>query len=237
MVEKLNNLIAQVEQEKGKIFLFMLWKNLPDDNTWSVIISANWIEQISQNIALQYWISKIRSSLSKDELSKISRVSFLRSNDRMVNLITSAVRVTTTPVRFSKNQIKDFYIEDAIIFRAEKNTQKKVFSINNKNPIFNHNINPIFNHNINPIFNPNFSGYYLYDDKLRQSAYIVYANDEIILIFNLDNNLQMIGAKNSINGFTLFDTKQNWLGTMIPEQQSGCIFYSQRHRVKLDVFD
>ena len=230
MVEKLNNLIAQVEQEKGKIFLFMLWKNLPDDNTWSVIISANWIEQISQNIALQYWISKIRSSLSKDELSKISRVSFLRSNDRMVNLITSAIRVTTTPVRFSKNQIKDFYIEDAIIFRAEKNTQKKVFSINNKNPIFNHNINPIFNHNINPIFNPNFSGYYLYDDKLRQSAYIVYANDEIILIFNLDNNLQMIGAKNSINGFTLFDTKQNWSGTMIPDQQNGFIFYSQSNQ-------
>ena len=31
MVKKINNLITKIEVEKGIIFLFMLWKNLPND--------------------------------------------------------------------------------------------------------------------------------------------------------------------------------------------------------------
>ena len=227
MVNKLNNLIARVELEKGELLLFMLWKNLPNDNTWSVIISADWIDRAGQSAALQYWISKIRGVLSSDELSQISRVGFLKPHDRITNLITSAIRVTNIPVRFSKNQIGDLYIEDAIIFRAKKDIRKRFLGANDRNPIYNHNINPIYNHNINPIYNQGFSGYYLYDNKLKQTGYLVYANEEIILLFNLDSNLQTIGAKNPIDGFTMHDDNQNWLGTLIPNEQGGFLFYSK----------
>ena len=258
MVNKLNNLIAQIEMEKGIILLFMLWKNLPEDDTWSIVISAPWIQQMGQNIALQYWISKVRGSLSQMELLKINRIGFLDTNDKIVRLITSSVKVKNVPVKFSKNQINDLYIEEAIIFRSIRSTGKRyldatkrnplsnhninpifnhninpIFNHNinpifnhNINPIFNHNINPIFNHNINPIFNPNFPGQYLYNDKTRQIAYIIFANEEIILMFNLDNNLQAYGVKNAIDGFTMFDNNQNWIGTMAPDSEDGFIFYS-----------
>jgi|SRR3989344_623376 len=246
MVNKLNNLIAKTEIEKGELLLFMLWKNLPQDNTWSVIISAEWIEKIGQSAALQYWITKIRGALPAADLSRINRVSFLKPNDRVTKLITSTVRVVGSPITFSKNQVAELFIEEAVIFRARKISQKKLLNSQNRNPIFNHNINPIFNHNINPIFNhninpifnhninpifnPNFTGYYLYNTQTQQTAYLVQANDEIILMFNNDSNLQAIGIKNSINGFTIFDSSNNWIGTMIPDTQGGFIFYSQSNQ-------
>jgi len=278
MVNKLNNLITQVELEKGAVLLFMLWKNLPEDDTWSIVISASWIQQMGQSIALQYWISKVRSSLSQTDLSKINRIGFLDINDKIVRLITSSVQVKNAPVKFSKNQINDLYIEEAIIFRSLRGTSKRyldatkrnplsnhninpifnhninpifnhninpifnhninpIFNHNinpifnhNINPIFNHNINPIFNHNVNPIFNPNFSGQYLYNDKSQQIAYIIFANEEIILMFNLDNNLQAYGVQNAINGFTMFNNNQSWMGTMVPDGEDGFIFYSNANQ-------
>jgi hypothetical protein len=49
-------------------------------------------------------------------------------------------------------------------------------------------------------------------------------------MFNSDNNIQATGIKNSIDGFTLFDTKQNWMGTMVPDSQNGFVFYSKDNK-------
>ena len=69
MVNKLNNLIARIEAEKGEMLLFMLWKNLPDDSTWSVVASANWIDQIGHGVALQYWITSSMVSSNRHGMS------------------------------------------------------------------------------------------------------------------------------------------------------------------------
>jgi hypothetical protein len=70
----------------------------------------------------------------------------------------------------------------------------------------------------------------LYDTQIRQNAYFIYATDEIILMFNNDNNMQAVGVKNAIEGFTLFDNNNNWIGTMISDAESGFIFYSQNNQ-------
>jgi len=159
MVEKIKKLIQEVKSKKGEIILFMLWKDISETEKWTVIVSAHWIEEMGQRAALNYWINLFIKALSKTELDTISRVSFLKPHDKFVEALTSALNISGSVVRFSKNQIGEYFINDAIIFEAKRTPQKVKDSTLQRNPSFNPtinpNLNPTINPNLNPTINPN----------------------------------------------------------------------------------
>jgi len=159
MVEKIKKLIQEVKSEKGEIILFMLWKDVSETEKWTVIISAHWIEKMGQRTALNYWVNLFIKTLSKTELDTINRVSFLKPHDKFVEVLTSTLNISSSAVRFSKNQIGAYYVNDAIIFEAKKILRKLKDSTFQRNPSFNPtinpNLNPTINPNLNPTINPN----------------------------------------------------------------------------------
>jgi len=154
MVEKLQNLIRRVEAKKGSIALFMLWKDAPEVEKWTVVVSALWLDKLNQRIALEYWIKALRGTLNQAELNTIGRISVIKTNDRFVQFLTRAISVSGGAVRFSRNQVGNYYINDAIIFEA-KNTggTSRMSGLVNRNPAINGSINPNINESINPNIN------------------------------------------------------------------------------------
>ncbi|MFA6198195.1 MAG: hypothetical protein WC734_03540, partial [Patescibacteria group bacterium] len=154
MVDKLKNLIKQIERQKGPISLFMLWKDVQDISKWSVVISAPWLDNMGQREAVDYWIKHLQLTLNNTELTEIIRVSVIKTTDNFVTFLTRALNITDGAVRFTRSQVGNYYINDAIIFEAKGLlTSNTPFVSRSRNPIINRTINPNLNRTINPNLN------------------------------------------------------------------------------------
>ena len=83
------------------------------------------------------------------------------------------------------------------------------------NPKLNRLINPKMNRLINPRLNSAYSGPSMYSDKLQQEGFMVRANDNVELIFDLNNEFTSICVKTAQNVFVLFDTNNEWIGFLV----------------------
>jgi hypothetical protein len=72
------------------------------------------------------------------------------------------------------------------------------------NPTFNRTINPKYNSTINPKMNPSFNGKYVFDTNGKNLYFIVDANDDVILIYDFENEIKSYGVKYE-GGYALFD--------------------------------
>jgi len=153
MVEGIKKIIQQVKKEKGDISLFMLWKDEPNYDKWTIIISANWIDKLNQKIAFNYWLSLLQSNLNSNDLDNIGRINFIKSNDEFIKTIISTLSISGGPAYFQNNQIGNYYIKDAIIFESKKMITDNTISISRRNPLLNSRLNPNLNSRINPNLN------------------------------------------------------------------------------------
>ena len=243
MVNKLINLIKKIKKEKGDIRLFMLLKSSPEITKWTVIISAKWLDYLTDKSSLDYWISQITKELNKNEIQTISRISVLKSNDLFVNVLTSNLSVTESNILLKNTSIGSFYIYEAIIIESNRSTVlRSTFAYNRNpntnttinpnynttiNPNYNTTINPNYNTTINPLFNPNFKGYYLYDLQCVKIGYLINANERIVLLFNMNGNYTGVGIKSS-NSFNIFDNQMRWIGFCISIAINGFNYFNTR---------
>ena len=243
MVDKLKNLIRKIESQKGVIALFMLLKDSADISKWTVVVSANWIDRMSQRTALDFFIKNFQSTLNRTELNEISRVSTLKTNDGFVKSLTRTLNISGGAVRFTQNQIGNYYIHDAVIFEAKGSeipnapigTASRNPAINGTinpninstiNPNFNSTINPNFNSTINPSFNWNFSGLFLYDLSLNKTGYFIEANNNVLLMFDFSNKFVGFCVKAKSNIYNIFDISNNWIGYFISNKKTGFNYFS-----------
>ncbi|MBU1864767.1 MAG: hypothetical protein KKH94_14010, partial [Candidatus Omnitrophica bacterium] len=141
----------------------MLWKNSQDITKWTVVVSAHWIDRMSQRTALDFLIKNLQSTLNRTELNEISRVSILKTGDNFVQSLTRALNISGGTARFTQNQINNYYIHDAVIFEAKGSTIPNApIGTASRNPAINGTINPntngTINPNINGTINPNTNG-------------------------------------------------------------------------------
>jgi len=205
MVDKLKNLIKKIKAEKGEILLCMLWKDSPEINKWTFIVSAEWIDALSQQTAFNYWVTQLSSVLNKDELNSISRITFLKSNEAFVDFIGSLINASDSSIHLKDTSLGKINVTEAIIFESHRKIPIKKKSIKNRNPIFNHSINPIFNHSINPIFNHSINPIF------NHSINPIF-NHSINPIFNHSINPLY---NPTFDGFYLFDNSNAKLGYII----------------------
>ena len=163
MVEKIKKIIRETELKKGGINLFMLRKEDSNIDTWSVVISANWIDDMPTRKALDFWTLQLQKNLSREDLKLISRISFIKVNDPFIQTISRTLAISKGSVRFTNNYFGNYHISDAIIFEAKNIVrQNELQTETNKNPLINGRINPNINGRINPNINgrinPNING-------------------------------------------------------------------------------
>ncbi|MCX6743518.1 MAG: HEPN domain-containing protein, partial [Candidatus Parcubacteria bacterium] len=59
----IKKIINKVKKVKGDVILFMLWKDIADFDKWSVIISADWIDNTNSREAFDYWLNLLQKNL------------------------------------------------------------------------------------------------------------------------------------------------------------------------------
>ncbi|PBB98370.1 hypothetical protein [Mesorhizobium sp. WSM3862] len=87
-------------------------------------------------------------------------------------------------------------------------------------PNRNMSIDPRRNMMIDPRRNRYYGGPFVYDTKLNQEGFLVRANDEVSLIFDMSGKFAKFIVKNGSDGANVFDTKRKWVEFLIkPEAE------------------
>ena len=230
MVEGIKKIIQQVKKEKGDISLFMLWKDEPNYDKWTIIISANWIDKLNQKIAFNYWLSLLQSNLNSNDLDNIGRINFIKSNDEFIKTIISTLSISGGPAYFQNNQIGNYYIKDAIIFESKKMITDNTISISRRNPLLNSRLNPNLNSRINPNLNSNFTGLFLYDLRLQKIGYFIEASENVLLLFDLNNEYINLCVKSSDQSYNIFDKFNKNIGFITSDGEKGFNYFNKSNQ-------
>lgn len=96
-----------------------LWLYLPETGTWRLMIASPQVRSEGPRKAykkIQSVLSKLSSAPARISLQDIAVVD---SNDSFISLLRNAVRTEDgiSDIRFTKNTINGFFIEDAHIYR------------------------------------------------------------------------------------------------------------------------
>ena len=238
MVEKIKKIISKVKNDKGDLLLFMLWKNAEDLNKWSVVISSTWLDKMSSQTSFNYWFALFQKELNVQDLNSISRITFLKSQDRFVRFFTATLNISGGPSYFKDSLVGSYRIKEAIVFEAKsaKEFNKKSASQRNPNingsinPNINGSINPNINGSINPNVNYNFQGAFFYDLNIIKKAFLVEVNDSIILWFDFSNIFTGFCVKAKDGFFNVFDVRSKWIGYISTDGQDGFNYFNLRNK-------
>ena len=96
------------------------------------------------------------------------------------------------------------------------------------NPNYNHSINPNYNHSINPAYNRGFGGPYLYSKGLAKEGYLVKANENTNLIYNMQNKHIAITVVHRSKVQLVYDDKLKWISYLIPTKKDPILRFDLR---------
>lgn len=118
MVEKIKQMLAEIKSEKKQISLFALIKNEETIDEWSLVLSAKWAD-VNGQVAFDYLVSKLRSFLKSDELTKITRINLVKTDDKHVLLLNRLYTVSfENPVEIDSVQLMNFNLRNSLIFES-----------------------------------------------------------------------------------------------------------------------
>ena len=118
MVIEIRTVIDKIKSEKGPVSLFLLMKNNPAIEDWSVMFSAPWVNGEKSENVFSYLTTLLKENLIVDDLKKISRLGILTTNNDFVAAVNSAFSVEGGSAELKNCQINSFLIEDGILFES-----------------------------------------------------------------------------------------------------------------------
>jgi hypothetical protein len=95
------------------------------------------------------------------------------------------------------------------------------------NPSWNHSINPAWNHSINPTWNRAFGGPYIYSKDLEKEGYLVRANDQVEVLFDLSGAHigELVKANDKVR--LQFDKKCKWVAYAVRANDDVALLFSK----------
>ena len=97
------------------------------------------------------------------------------------------------------------------------------------NPNFNSAINPRFNWSISPRTNHLFGGPFLYDLNTNRMAYVVAVNEQVLLVFSMDGDLEKFAVRSN-HGYVVFDRANNWIEHWADDRQGGYLRFDRNNQ-------
>ncbi len=125
MIDKLCRLEILLAKEKGPFDLFALLLREGGYDKWDLVASALWIEK-DYNSAQEYVTKKLHSTLSTDELLKISKIVLIDEFDERVRYIQKAVKVEHRAVELRENNFFGLRIELAYVITSKVQADKEL---------------------------------------------------------------------------------------------------------------
>lgn len=117
--KKLRLVEQQIAEEKGPFLLFALFLREDAPDLWDLLISAPWIES-NKGEALRYVVPKLQEVASRDELSKLSRVSIIEKNQPALAAIQSAFHVEHGLAEIRSSNFFGLQIKHAYIITSRR---------------------------------------------------------------------------------------------------------------------
>ena len=121
MVENIRKSLKDFATGKNDYSLIMLVPSEPYSlNTkWSLIVSAPWLDKKSHRETLRKLHSHLRATVPSSELTNLSRISFMRSDDTFVRSINFEFNVPDGLVDINNSTINGVQIDKAYILRSQ----------------------------------------------------------------------------------------------------------------------
>ena len=94
------------------------------------------------------------------------------------------------------------------------------------NPLYNRMLNPSYNSRVNPTVTVDIDGLYLYDWSGNNVGFVVYANANVLLVYNLQLQYCSYGVVTD-KAVLQFDANAAWIGTWISSEAKNYNIYDK----------
>lgn len=120
MVEKFNNILRQIQNDKGIVTLFMILRMEEVTDKWSVILSAPWANDEDKDEIFLYIRTLLINHLDQNELLSIARIGLLKGDDKIVRAVTNNISVQNGSVQLKNTYLDGLKIFDAYVFQSTR---------------------------------------------------------------------------------------------------------------------
>lgn len=119
----LRSTIDMIKQDHGNMCICVLWQDKENPNTFTIIISAKWLDDMTPRNGLTLITNYIFNSLSKTFIQRISRITIINTND--TNIVPFVTQSFSLPADGGIIVLKNcwfngFEIPYAVIFESQK---------------------------------------------------------------------------------------------------------------------
>ncbi len=119
LVEEVLTVVRRLQQEKGELSLAMLvTDSWGEDASWTLLVSAQWMDNMSRKEVIGHIISLLRKHLSRKNWSSILMVSVLRSDDSFVRSMNRSFSVTNSTATIQNLEIDGIELTRGVIFEC-----------------------------------------------------------------------------------------------------------------------
>jgi hypothetical protein len=118
---EMTDAIRKIGDRKGSFTLAMLIPTSVHPEEWNAVFSAKWLDPLSLGEAVRTLFNELRSDLSDSAISKVQRVSVLRTTESFVREITTDLGI---PIQLGTAHVVQSFafsrlgVEEAIVFAA-----------------------------------------------------------------------------------------------------------------------
>lgn len=119
LTESFRQLESGVAADKGEFVLFALFMREDVPDRWDLIVSAPWIGDDKQG-AVEYLVSEIRSRISAQALTDLSRIVVVDPEDAAVQALNRAIHVEHNPVEVNDSNFFGLQVKHAYIITSQR---------------------------------------------------------------------------------------------------------------------
>jgi hypothetical protein len=127
-VNQFIELEREISQDKGDFTLFALFLREDGIGQWDVAVAAPWIE-LDRYEALELIAKKIQSTLSKEDIVRVSRVAIIHMNNTGLKAITRTVQVEHGDMELHDQVFFGMQMKHSHIITSRKLLRKKKVSV------------------------------------------------------------------------------------------------------------
>lgn len=119
--KKLQALEAKIAKEKGRFLLFALFLREDAPNVWDLVLSAPWVEK-DKAASIRYVADTLKSVLSRKELTHLSRIVIIDTNNPALTKMQSGMEVEHGLIDIQQSNFFGLQIKHAYIITSRRET-------------------------------------------------------------------------------------------------------------------
>ncbi len=119
----LRKAMRDIAKRKGEFTLFGLFMRADAPGTWDLVVSAPWLETGKLKSTGEL-VQLLADSIGEQALTQFSRIQAIPSDDPGLKAVLRAFSVEDGEMHVQNSNLFGIQIEDAIIFRAKRPTER-----------------------------------------------------------------------------------------------------------------